>query len=272
MIISRITPPGSRLYKTIRKRLDRWNFMDSDPIQIIGPWIMLVAGWAARAGIRDENLFWDWSSWETGILVCVGLAVIVHTLIIRGIIDYTSPGKNRVDFFKHWFSGIILFLAGFGLNIFQGLLRGFPFFLGMAAILLVYSIPVRSRDEKDVFSFEFADGVSNKQKTVSATILMIAALVTGFYFRDPVSSTAAAVILPFLFVAVIGKGIRHLMRLRFYGIFIPAMFIASRFPWFLIPLVIVFYTTRFYNFYKFQIVYPSFGIDYNIVRRTKAEH
>ena len=86
----------------------------------------------------------------------------------------------------------------------------------------------------------------------------------GFQFDDPVASTVSTVYLPFILVALIMPAhLRHLQRARIYGVFIPAVFLVVRFPWFLIPLCTLFFLLRLYHYFRFNIVYPTFGVDYD---------
>jgi len=269
MIISRIFRPDSNSFKKMNDLAGKLNFMKLHPIQVVGVWIMFFGGWVTKAGLENENLFWDWSNWLMGITLSVVIAIIHLILVNKKKLDFTDSLIDLSAIAKVLIYGIFLYLIGFGLNIFQGFIKGLPYFLGMASLLMVYAIPVSSKDENGIFTFEFSEGKINRSKIVVALILMILALAISLYFNDPVSSTSSAVIIPFLLVASVGHGIRHLIRARFYGLLIPALFIASRFPWLLIPLIIVFYFTRFYNYYRQQIVYPSFGVDYNLVRLNK---
>ncbi|MCJ7801619.1 MAG: hypothetical protein MUP82_04600, partial [Candidatus Marinimicrobia bacterium] len=77
---------------------------------------------------------------------------------------------------------------------------------------------------------------------------------------DPVLSTASIVTLPFLLVLLFGKHVRHLERSKFYPIFIFAMFVVSREAWFLIPILLLFFVLRSYNYLRYQKVYPTFGV------------
>ena len=98
----------------------------------------------------------------------------------------------------------------------------------------------------------------------SSITLIIFGTVMGFQFDDPVASTVSTVYLPFLLVALIMPAhIRHLQRARIYGVFIPAVFLVVRFPWFLIPLCTLFFLLRLYHYFRFNIVYPTFGVDHD---------
>ena len=84
----------------------------------------------------------------------------------------------------------------------------------------------------------------------------------GFYLDDPVISTVSTVYLPFLIVAIVMPAHkRHLQRARIYGLFIPAVFLSIRYPWFLVPLWSLFFVLRIYHYFRYKIVFPTFAVD-----------
>ena len=73
----------------------------------------------------------------------------------------------------------------------------------------------------------------------------------------------ALLTIPFAIIALIWPShVRHLQRARFYPLFIFAMFLCVRAPWFLIPLAILFFSIRTVNYLRYGIVHPSFGVDF----------
>jgi len=136
-----------------------------------------------------------------------------------------------------------------------------PYLLFYIAVWLVFSIESIQQDDK---SFEIAGSSPRIRNLVGATTLIIVGAVMGFQFDDPVASTVSTVYLPFLLVALIMPAhIRHLQRARIYGVFLPAVFLVVRFPWFLIPLCTLFFLLRLYHYFRFNIVYPTFGVDHD---------
>ena len=103
-----------------------------------------------------------------------------------------------------------------------------------------------------------------KLKFLSLSIfLMSITIILGIALDDPVVSTAGAVSIPFAIIALIWPShVRHLQRARFYPLFIFAMFLCVRAPWFLIPLAILFFSIRTVNYLRYGIVHPTFGVDF----------
>ena len=105
------------------------------------------------------------------------------------------------------------------------------------------------------------------KKDMYSPLLIIIALsfiasLLGFVNDDPMVSTIAAVYLPFPLVALVfPAAFRHLQRSRNYVVFIPAMFLSMRFPWFLFFLIPLFLLSRHYYYFTTGKIYPSFKVD-----------
>ncbi|MGY8783049.1 MAG: hypothetical protein ACKVHA_06530, partial [Fidelibacterota bacterium] len=56
--------------------------------------------------------------------------------------------------------------------------------------------------------------------------------------------------------------VRHLQRARFYPVFTFSMFLCVRAPWFIIPLLVLFFILRTINYLRLGITYPSFAVDF----------
>ena len=95
----------------------------------------------------------------------------------------------------------------------------------------------------------------------------VSATNIGYINDDPIISTIGAVYAPFPLVALIfPSAIRHIQRCRMHVIFVPAMFLSVRFPWFLIMVTLLFWILRYYNYFRFGEVKPSFKVDLPITK------
>ena len=137
-----------------------------------------------------------------------------------------------------------------------------PYIIFFTSGILIFQFQVRLDHESKKWVIE---NIDNKILILStSSFLMILATLLGIYMDDPIISTVSMVSLPFPLIALIWPThIRHLQRARFYPLFICAMFLSVRAPWFLIPLIILFYSLRLINYFRFGIVYPSFGVDFD---------
>ena len=157
---------------------------------------------------------------------------------------------------------MVLLLGSIGLQFSMDVIKNFvPYLLFYISVWLVFSIELIGKDDK---SISIAGSSPRILNLVFSTLFIIVGSIIGFHFDDPVASTVSTVYLPFLIVALIMPvHVRHLQRARIYGVFIPAVFLTVRFPWFLIPLWALFFLLRLYHYFRFNIVYPTFGVDYD---------
>ena len=97
--------------------------------------------------------------------------------------------------------------------------------------------------------------------SVSPLILLFISLTLSFLLNDPLLSTAIIVFLPFfIFVAIRGLN-KDIKRAIKYPVFIFNFFILSYYPWFSIPLLFVFYLSKYYYWHRFGWHYPTFLVD-----------
>jgi hypothetical protein len=170
---------------------------------------------------------------------------------------------NNSELGTHLGIAIVLLLIGWfnpssGLGSLSSLV---PYLTAFLSGLLVFQFILEFDKTKGVwFNFHW----DNKELYLSLSVLsMSIAILIGILFDDPVVSTAGMVALPFAAIALIWPShVRHLQRARFYPIFIFAMFLCVRAPWFLIPLAVLFFVLRTVNYFRYGIVHPSFGVDF----------
>ena len=263
MLVSRLIKPESNLYD----RLSNWsknmdNFMNWQPLHWFGMWCMVISGFNIIKGQENRYIFWDWNSGSIIIFSVIILATVWTVLSARYSATPKQINNLRSLLYFIIMGFIALLLGSIGPEFSIGVIKNYvPYLLFYIAVWLVFSIEFIQQDDK---SIEIAGSTPRIRNLVGSTTLIIVGLVMGFQFDDPVASTVSAVYLPFLIVALIMPAhIRHLQRARIYGVFIPAVFLAFRFPWFLIPLWVLFFLLRLYHYFRFNIVYPTFGVDYD---------
>ncbi len=260
MLLARYAPVGSQRYDKLAQTVKSFDkIMEWLPAQLFGIWSIFGAGMAIGKAQTDRFYFWDWNDWLIGM---IGLMVITalfyplkRKLKIKNLseIDFT---KSTVTSIFYSLFGVLIFIAGW-LIIFPsyssdlGIIYS-AYLLFYLTMLFIYSIKYKNNFIHDL-----------KHKNVHAMIGIFALFISvffGFQIDDPVISTASIVSLPFVIVLLFGKHIRHLERAKFYPIFIFAMFVVSREAWFLIPLLLLFFILRSYNYLRYQKVYPTFGV------------
>ena len=234
--------------------------MNWQPLHWFGMWCMVISGFNIIKGQENRYIFWDWNS---GSLFIFSVIILVTVWSILSARHPATPKKiNNLRSLLYFIviGSMALLLGSIGSKFSMEAIKNYaPYLLFYIAVWLVFSIEFIQQDDK---STEIAG--SRIRNLVGSTTLIIVGSVMGFQFDDPVASTVSTVYLPFLLVALImPTHIRHLQRARIYGVFIPAVFLAVRFPWFLIPLWALFFLLRLYHYFRFNIVYPTFGVDHD---------
>jgi len=263
MLVSRLIKPESDLYGKLSnwsKSLD--NFMTWQPLHWFGMWCMAISGFSILKGQENRYIFWDWNSGSIFIFSVIILVTVWTILSVRHPATPKQINNLRSLLYFIVMGSIALLLGSIGPKFSMESIKNYvPYLLFYIAVWLVFSIEFMEQDDK---SISIAGSISRIRNLVGSTALTIVGTVIGFHFDDPVASTVSTVYLPFLIVALIMPAhIRHLQRARIYGVFIPAVFLAVRFPWFLIPLWALFFLLRLYHYFRFNIVYPTFGVDHD---------
>ena len=256
MLLARYAPVGSQRYKKLANTSKSFNkIMEWIPAQLFGIWTIFVAGMAIGKAQTDRFYFWDWSDWTIGL---IGILIIILIIGFLGIkpryisINDISASFKSIGY--HLAFSYVFFGIGFLLFTTISIINVILYVMAYLAIYLIHTIKC-DKSERIIIS----QNEKNVKTGITILLLMIAG-ITGFTFDDPVLSTGAAVSLPFFVILLFGKHIRHLERAKFYPIFVFSMFVVSREAWFSVPLLLLFFILRSYNYLRYQRVYPTFGV------------
>ncbi|MFH1851570.1 MAG: hypothetical protein ABIA75_04430 [Candidatus Neomarinimicrobiota bacterium] len=192
-------------------------------------------------------------------LVLLPLALVLVLLgPATGYRPFNLEDRSPLRAGSYLLAAYFLFFSGWiykGGDFISGLIAGLPYVLGFLAVLLIYWIPLT---------------IGNSPKNLRMSLLLaglaldLAAAAVGLLNNDPVISTAAAIYAPFLLIAIVfPPHIRHLQRARIYPIFILALLVAVRHPWFLLPLILNFWLLRSYSYLRYGHPQPTFGVDFD---------
>lgn len=218
------------------------------------------------------------------VLIVSGLVVILSTYvaqgtplgIIWGLLLYASwgafhngsrfqwSGKPILGTATHGLAGLSLFMMGWIHALsdpFSGLVPSLPYILKFMAWFLVCTVADAKGDrrlKKNTFAIRFGD----RPAIGWAALLLSASAFMGHMVGDPVISTAAIVSLPFFLVALIFTRMDHVQRAVRYPVFILAMFICVRYPWFFVALLLTFYASKYYYYFRFNVDYPTFHVSH----------
>ncbi len=260
MIISRIIPVKSAVYKTISKRAEKLDgFVQWKPYHWFAVWVLMSSGTSAQQGILNRYSYWSMSQAGIGLTTLLIVTLIIALLLKKELFSFSNIDLRPAHLFSHFIFAFVLFLTGWGWingDYFTAMKSFLPYVLAYGSVLLMYRLNVDEIPEKG-----YQPG---KVYIAFCLLLALASSALGVLFDDPVISAASMVYVPFLVVAIVfPEHKRHIQRIRIYPIFIYAMFVSVRVPWLLIPLAILFFSLRTYNYFRYNIVYPTFSVDHD---------
>ena len=265
MIVERIFPPHKSLYNKWRNSFIQFGkIIDSmGLIQLFTIWTFTVAGIVLQMGSIERFVYWEWNGWYIGafkLAFVTGLYIFIFQP--KGIWKVGVKRLNEKEYITHFGLVILLLFIGWvNQNSSINDLRFFlPYLASFLSGLTIFQFPVKFDETKgEWFNFNWDKKIYFLSISVG---LMSCAIVLGFFMDDPIISTASIVSLPFPVIALLWPShVRHLQRAQFYPLFILSMFLCVRVPWFLLPLAGLFYTLRIVNYFRYGIVFPSFGVD-----------
>ena len=265
MLVERFIPKGSSYYIKLQnyflklgEKLD-----EVGAIHLFSIWTLTVSGIVMTMGQNDRFIYWEWIGWEIGFIKLFIVSVI-FLLFFKPKKIWLSGTRylEKNELVIQISISIFLLLIGWignGSSL-ASIIYLVPYMTAFLSILLIFQFSL----ELDKTKGEWFNSTWTGKKLIFSisSILMFISIALGIYFDDPIISTAGMVSIPFPIIALIWPShVRHLQRARFYPIFIFAMFLCVRVPWFLIPLILLFFVIRVVNYFRYGIVYPSFGVD-----------
>jgi len=256
MLLARFAPVGSQRYEKLAQAAKSfYKIKEWFPAQLFGIWTIFVAGMASGKAQTDSVYFWDWSDWKIGLLGIVAITLLIQFLGFKK--KYLPVGNINTSYKSigyHLILSYVLFGIGFLLFNTISITNAI---LYVSTYLAIYLIHTKKFDKSEKIILSQYD---KNIKTGIAIVLLVITGIIGYAIDDPILSTGAIVSVPFFVVLLLGRHNRHLERARFYPIFIFAMFVVSREAWFLIPLLLLFFILRSYNYLRYQRIYPTFGV------------
>ena len=285
MVIAHLVPKDSKYFdryriyfQNIGKVIDEQGWM-----QLFTIWTLTVAGIVVSMDYSDRYVYWEWNGWMLGYVKLIIVSLIyftylrtksiwiignkeldINNMILHGVVaiallvfGWLNPSllKNVSESNPEELSSFMLIMYSILSSI--GL---FPYFIAFFSCMIVFQLRLYLDEDNGVWNC--VSWENKYQYLLLSSLLMLISLVIGILFEDPIISTAGAVAFPFSTIALIWPNhVRHLQRARFYPLFIFAMFLCVRAPWFLIPLSLLFFLIRTVNYFRYGIVYPSFGVD-----------
>ncbi|MED5266405.1 MAG: hypothetical protein VX578_03590 [Candidatus Neomarinimicrobiota bacterium] len=260
MLVNRLIKPNTDLYKDLSHKSIQFDYLMAwDPLRWFGMWCMVLSGFNIAKGIENRYIFWDWKSGTMSIFFILIIVTIWTVFSSKNpkIPKNIDSLKSVLYFFLLGLSCLILGSFSHSMNIY--FINYAPYLLYYFCLLFVFSIDVKSDGDN---SPSIIDGNQRLVYLFIACILSLISSLLGYLLDDPIISTISTVYTPFLIVSIVmPMHIRHIQRARIYGLFIPAVFLSIRYPWFLIPLWSLFFILRVYHYFRFNTVFPTFAVD-----------
>ena len=255
MLAEKYFPKASSRYNLIAQLFRNLDWLNTlKPERWFSIWTMILAGSNVSIFLLNRWSYWDWATFNFLIL-----GVILLTTFFLSV----KPNfLHRINSFQSalyiFFKGIILFLLGtipFGFDL-RTFIFGIPYYIFFLLAHLTWSIVIDNKNKT----------MPPKKEIVSILLTIITLNITsallGYINDDPMITTIAIVYLFFPIVILLFPiGLRHLQRAQIHVIFIPAMFISVRLPWLLLMILPLFWILRYYNYFRFGEVKPSFKVD-----------
>ena len=108
-------------------------------------------------------------------------------------------------------------------------------------------------------------GQYDKQKinyfSLYSMLVMSVCFILGIYLVEPLLSICTIVSIPFFLYASIRRLDKDVVRAIRYPVFIFNFFLSTIYPYLALILIIVFYISKYYNWHRHNIHYPTFLIN-----------
>ena len=263
MIIARLIPKNSKNFKQINKKIDIYHqFISKNHIaDLLGVWTVTIAGYSFLIGQINRYSYWSWDGLPEGLIKIFISTLSFYFLSNQGILKVSEHRLNYLNIIYNSFFYFLCFIIGtlrfssIGIN-FIGYL---PYLAFILAGSLIYEYKVSYDKENDDW---LLDSWNNKFDYMLLSILLMGISAGfGFVLDDPIISTVSIVAIFFPSVTLIWPNhVRHIKRLQFYPLFTLSMFVCVRAPWLFIALILLFFIIRSINYFKYGVIYPSFGV------------
>ena len=122
------------------------------------------------------------------------------------------------------------------------------FFYALAVSPIFIMIQILEFNNKFIFRF-------------FSCLIMLIVFICSFIFNNPFLSISSICSLPFLLYALLRNFDKDLSRSVKYPLFIFNFFISTIYPYLFIPLILIFYISKYYYWHRFDIHFPTFLVE-----------
>lgn len=199
-----------------------------------------------------------------GFLADMRTGVLLVCLMLIGGYIYNYPPARMKDrpfggILVNGLGGLISFTLGW---ISQGgagwaPLRSLAYFGGVAAVMLNTTLPdIKGDRETGKMTFAVKYGV--RMTVFCALIVEMITVIAAYSFEEWILFFPGLAMMPFFVYALFRKQVSDVIRATKYSVFSMAIAICVVFPWFLIPMFVIFFGSKWYYKKRFGFDYPNF--------------
>jgi 4-hydroxybenzoate polyprenyltransferase len=188
--------------------------------------------------------------------------ILAFLLFLAGFI-YSYPPARMKDrpvggLLVNGLGGLIIFSLGWIGAGGEGWIpfRSLAYFGAFAAVMLNTTMPDIKGDRatgKNTFAVRYGIRVT----VVWALIIEIITVLIAWYFREWILFIPGLIMAPMFVYALAQKKITDVVRATKFTVFTMAVIICYYFPWFLIPVFVIFFGSRWYYKNRFGFDYPN---------------
>lgn len=188
--------------------------------------------------------------------------ILSFLLFLAGFI-YSFPPARMKDrpiggLMVNGLGGLIIFTLGWIAAGGEGWIpvRSIAYFGGFAAVMLNTTMPdIKGDRETGKVTFAVKYGV--RITVVWALIIEIMTVGLAYYFKEWIIFFPGLSMVPFFIYALSKKKVADVVRATKYTVFAMAIAVCMMFPWFVIPIFIIFFGSRLYYRKRFGFNYPN---------------
>ncbi|MFQ6615568.1 MAG: UbiA family prenyltransferase [Fidelibacterota bacterium] len=234
--------------------------MNAADVRALALWLM-AGGLALTAGVSIHGLVAT-GEWASSMSTLWAILTTLTWLVFHAGDRFQWFARPVLGVVTYILTGLFLFMVGwtYGSGPFgSGLVYAVPYVLLFVAISILTAVPDREGDRgagKKTFALRFGVGAT----VALSTAFVGAAAVLGYLLNDPVISTGSTIALPFFLVALVFSRMDHVVRAIRYPVLILAIFVSVKYPWLFVALVVVYFGSKVYYYFRFNIDYPTFHV------------
>ena len=176
---------------------------------------------------------------------------------------YTALRKYYFNYIFIFFISLLLILNGYIIVLSEG-----NYFFSLTVTLntaTFFSMFFYALIGLSIFIIiEISESGNNKILfRIFANFTMLLVFIFSIYSNDPLLSILSICCLPFLLYALFRNLNKDLVRAIRYPIFICNFFIFTIYPYISIPVILVFYISKYYYWHRFDIHFPTFLVEHD---------